>query len=111
VKKRLRKKLRLGEFQELGFEVFFRVANNTPDDTFDRVIDAFITHAIEENGLMCGGGGKNPEWNVFVTLDRRGSAIDEHRQAVRKWLETCPEVKEIRLGPLVDAWYPKSKQN
>jgi len=104
VKKRLRKKLRLAEFQELGFEVFFRVADNTTDDIFDGVVDAFIAHAIEANGLMCGGGGKNPEWNVFVTLDRRGSVTEEHCQAVQKWLETCSGVKEIRIGPFVDAW-------
>jgi len=104
MKKRLRKKLRLGEFQELGFDVFFRVVDNTPDDVFDGVVDAFILQAIETNGLSCGGGGKNSEWNVFVTLDRRGSATDEHRQAVQRWLETCPEVKEIRIGPFVDAW-------
>jgi uncharacterized protein YggL (DUF469 family) len=106
VKKRLRKKLRLGEFQEFGFEVFFRLADNTPDHIFESVIDAFISHAIEANGLVCGGGGKNSGWNVFVTLDQRGSATDEHRQAVQRWLEKRAEVKDIGIGPLVDAWRP-----
>jgi uncharacterized protein len=106
MRKRLRKKLHRGEFQELGFEVCFRVADDISDEAFDGIVDPFISQAIEANGLLCGGGGKKPEWGVFVTLDRRGSATEAHRQAVQRWLTARPEVKEIRVGPLVDAWYP-----
>jgi len=108
MKKRLRKKLRLGEFQELGFEVSFRFSDNASDKTFDEVMEAFIIQAIESNGLICGGGGKNPELSFFVSLDRRGSVTNEHRQAIQRWLETRPEVKEIRVGPPVDAWHSVS---
>ncbi len=58
MKKRLRKKLRRGEFQELGFEVRFRAVDDLSDEAFDNVADAFISQAIEANGLICGGGGK-----------------------------------------------------
>jgi len=105
MKKRLRKKLRRGEFQELGFEVRFRAVDDISDEAFDNVADAFISQAIEANGLICGGGGKKPEWEVFVTLDRQGSATEAHRQAVQRWLATRPEVTTIQVGPLVDAWY------
>jgi hypothetical protein len=105
MKKRLRKKLHKGEFQELGFEVRFRTTDSISDNDFDSLVDAFIDQAIEGNGLMCGGGGKKPEWSVFVTLDRRGSAMEGHRQAVQKWLTARSEVKEVEVGPLVDAWY------
>ena len=67
MRKRLRKKLHVGEFQELGFEVHFQVVDNLSHDAFDAVVDAFIIQAIAAHGLVCGGGGKNPEWNVFVT--------------------------------------------
>lgn len=104
MRKRLRKKLHLGEFQEFGFEVRFRGADDLSNDSFDSIVDAFITQAIEASGLMCGGEGKNPEWTVFVTLNRRGSATEEHRQAVQKWLEAQQEVKEMEVGSLIDAW-------
>ena len=106
MRKRLRKKLHVGEFQELGFEVRFQVADNLSYDAFDTVVDAFISQAIEAHGLLCGGGGKNPEWNVFVTREGRGSATEEHRQAIETWLAARPEVNTVQIGPLVDAWYP-----
>lgn len=104
MKKRVRKKLRRGEFQELGFEVRFRAVEDISDEAFDAVVDAFIRQAIEANGLLCGGGGKRPEWEVFVTLDRRGSTTEAHRQAVQRWLATHPEVATTQIGPFVDAW-------
>jgi uncharacterized protein YggL (DUF469 family) len=106
VRKRLRKKLHVGEFQELGFEVYFRVADNLSYDAFDAVVDTFISQAIEAHGLLCGGGGTNPEWSVFVTPQGRGSATEEHRQAIAAWLAARPEVSTVQIGPLVDAWYP-----
>ena len=106
MKKRLRKKLHMGEFQELGFEVRFHVADNLSHEAFDTVVDAFISQAIEAQGLLCGGGGKNPEWNVFVTREGRGSVTEEHCQAIERWLAARPEVKAVQLDPLVDAWYP-----
>ena len=106
MRKRLRKKWHVGEFQELGFEVRFQVADNLSHDAFDAMVDAFISQAIEAHGLVCGGGGKNPAWNVFVTCEGRGSLTEEHRQAIARWLAARPEVNAVRLGPLVDAWYP-----
>jgi uncharacterized protein YggL (DUF469 family) len=106
VKKRLRKKLHVGEFQELGFEVCFRVADNLSHDAFHTVVDVLISEAIEAHGLVCGGGGKNPEWTVFVTREGRGSGTEEHRQAIATWLAARPEVSTVQIGPLVDAWYP-----
>jgi uncharacterized protein YggL (DUF469 family) len=106
VRKRLRKKLHVGEFQELGFEVRFLVADNLSNDAFDAVVDAFISQAIEAHGLLCGGGGKNPEWNVFVTREGRGSVTEGHRQVIETWLAARPEVQAVQIGPLVNAWYP-----
>jgi uncharacterized protein YggL (DUF469 family) len=97
VRKRLRKKLHVGEFQELGFEVRFQVADNLSYDAFDTVVDAFISQAIEAHGLLCGGGGTNPEWSVFVTRVGRGSATEGHRQAIETWLVARPRSIPCRL--------------
>ena len=106
MRKRLRKKSHVSEFQELGCEVRFRVADNLSHDVFDAVVDVFISQAIETQGLLCGGGGKNPEWAVFVTREGRGSVTEAHRQAIETWLAARPEVNTMQIGPLVDAWYP-----
>ena len=39
---RQRKKMHLGEFQELGFLVNWQFAENTPIDKVDEVVDRFI---------------------------------------------------------------------
>jgi hypothetical protein len=106
VKKRLRKKCHRGEFQELGCEVRFQVVDNLSHDAFDAVMAAFISQAIEAHGLLYGSGGKNPEWNVFVTREGRGSVTQEHRQAIETRLTARPEVSTVQIGPLVDAWHP-----
>lgn len=104
MKKRLRKKLRLGEFQELGFEVRFRLPDDFNEADLEAFWDAFIAGAIEEAGLMC-GGGCGREWDVFVCRPDRQSATEEDRRAIALWLERYSRVADIHIGPLVDAWH------
>ena len=107
MKKRLRKKLHLGEFQEFGFDVACRFVKNLSDDQIDRFIDTFIIEAIENNGLCCGGGGDKNEWSVFVTRDGRDSVTESHREKVASWLKSNEFVAEFEVGDLMDAWYGK----
>lgn len=103
MRKRLRKKLRLGEFRECGFEVSFRLADGLPDSHLDRFWDSFIGDAIEAHGLMC-GGGCGRVWDVFVTRPGRRSATEDDRRDITAWLQRHPDVIEARIGPLIDAW-------
>ena len=104
MRRRLRKKLRLGEFQELGFEVSFRCRPGLSDGERDQLLWDFVEQAVEANGLVAGGGGGPEELSFFVCLDGRGSATDGHRSAVGAWLGSEGRVSEWRVGPLVDAW-------
>lgn len=99
MRKRVRKKKRLGEYREYGFRVSFGI----PDPAkFDLIFDRFIVEAIEGNRLLFGGsltGG-------FVTAaQRRGSATERDRERVRRWLEQQSEVTNIKVGELRDAWH------
>jgi len=105
MRKRLRKKLRRGEFQELGFELRFRLDPTLGEEEVDRFTDSFLLQAIEANDLMC-GGKCGPEWDVFVTRARRGSLTGEQVTAVSAWLEEHASVRDVHLGELRDAWYP-----
>jgi uncharacterized protein YggL (DUF469 family) len=104
MKKRLRKKLRLGEFREFGFEVSCRLDEDTPVDEIRRIDDDFIA-MIEANGLQCGGGSSRGRWGAFVERSGRGTVTEEHRQIVARWLETYPLFTEYTISELVDAWY------
>ncbi|ODT84978.1 MAG: hypothetical protein ABS69_01445 [Nitrosomonadales bacterium SCN 54-20] len=101
--RRLRKKLHLDEFQQLGFEISFSLPENLDSEKLDDFFDQFITEAIENNDLWFGGGiGGNS--GGFVTLERK-SATEEHRERVKSWLSAHPMVADIQIGELVDAWY------
>ena len=97
---RMRKKLRVGEFQELGFDVSFELRPELVEDELIRFWDTFILDAIERNGLSYGGGT-----NGFASVWGRGSATEMHRENVRSWLSSRAEVLSVSVGPLFDAWY------
>ena len=105
MRKRLRKKLHLKEFQELGFEITCSFVPNFSDADFDSFIDEFIDEAIERNGLQFGGGGDRKEWRGFVALDHRGMVTEAHRTKVSDWLASRTEITEYQVGNLVDAWH------
>jgi uncharacterized protein YggL (DUF469 family) len=105
MKKRLRKKKHLGEFEELGFRVRFRLSPDLRDAERNRLLaEGWIREAIEANELCFGGGGLEV-WDGFVTLARGGSATEEHRRLVARWLEAQPAIVEHTVFPLVDAWH------
>lgn len=96
--RRLRKKLRLGEFQELGFFYEATIKDDVDEHAF---IDGLLSEAIEPNGLGFGGwvgGGA-------VSKLSRGSVSEDERQAVLDWLARCPEVQSLSATGLVDMWH------
>ena len=96
MKKRLRKKLHKGEFQEMGFEVEFDYPENFGQEQQLDLLCKFIEEAIEANGLEIGGS--------FVHRFR-GSVSENQRELVIKWLEANPDISNIKVGELRDAWY------
>ena len=103
MKKRLRKKRRLGEFRENCFELTFEMSPTLNDDETDLLTDSFI-EMIEANGLQFGGGGKQ-RWSGIVQGTYRGSAKESARKSVLGWLDQNPDVVSAEAGPLRDAWY------
>lgn len=104
MRKRLRKKLRRGEFSELGCQVSVLFKNGLSDDAINRFVDEFIAQAVEAHGLCFGGGGDSKQWCGFLTRPSRASVEEIHRQQLTSWLTARPEVLEFAIGPLVDAW-------
>lgn len=102
--KRQRKKHRLGEFQELGFELRFHTPEHWTDDEQGAFSDACIRQ-VEALGL-CVGGGTGTDWEVFVCgFAERATVTAAQRQTLIDWLAAHPDVSQIAAGPLVDAWW------
>ena len=105
--RRQRKKLRVGEFQELVFEVRIRFHQTMEEARLDTFLDDFI-ELIESRHLVVGGfGGALPllATDGIVSTLKRGSPTEEDRQAVLDWVRQRPEVAEVEVGEFVDGWY------
>ncbi len=100
--RRLRKKLCVDEFQELGFEVQINYPESLSDEGIEAFFSDFVVEAIERNGLGLLGG---PEY-ALVCLGKRGSVTAEQRAAVEAWLKGRSEPENVEVSDLQDAWYP-----
>ncbi len=102
--RRLRKKLCVDEFQELGFELQVVYPESLADEDIETFFSDFIVEAVERNGLGLIGG---PEY-ALVCLGKRGSVTEEQRAAVEAWLKGRSEPESVEISPLQDAWYPET---
>lgn len=105
LKRRLRKKFHIGEFQELGFEISVEFKSNLSETDFDKFYNEFIEE-IEENKLLFGGGGGPEVCQGFVTSSiKYQSPTDEQREKIKIYLESLPDIAKCDVGKLKDAWY------
>lgn len=101
--RRLRKKLRVDEFQELGFDVAWRLADDTTDEQVDDFLSRFFAEVIEPNGLGYGGEG-DTLWHGLICTQKLGKCTDEHRAAVENWLKDNGVVA-VSVSELYDVWW------
>lgn len=101
--RRLRKKLHIDEFKELGFAVNWSFNEGTDEAQLDDTVDQFIREVIEPNGLAYEGNGYL-NWQGIVCTQKLGNCTDEHRQIVTSWLENHG-LKNVKVSPLIDIWW------
>ncbi len=105
MKKRLRKKYRVGEFRELCFEFSFEYKGDVEAPECEQFLHAFVEECIEANGLNCEGNITESGCNIIARAEDPTRTSEEQRQAVKSWLEARSEVELISFGELEDAWY------
>lgn len=101
--RRLRKKLHIDEFQELGFSVAWRFPEGTNEEQIDATVDALINEVIAPAGLAFDGSGYL-HWEGLICLQQTGKCSDEHRELVRKWL-TERQLSDVKVTELFDVWW------
>jgi len=102
MRKRLRKKRRFGEFQELEFPVAFRLNPKLSEAEVEQFLHELVERA-ETRGLVFLGSG-DVEWFGAVTRSGRGSPSEEDKVFVHKHLTSDARVESVSIGPLRDAW-------
>jgi uncharacterized protein YggL (DUF469 family) len=106
MKKRLRKKLALGEFQRTGFAVGLYLTFPTDDTESSHPFWRKLTAFVETNGLYV-EGAVNDFW-IFTNYNKVPiPAIKEaSRSLIRDWLQQQLEVRSFRIGPPTIDWHP-----
>lgn len=99
--RRLCKKLRIGEFQELGFSVSMQYESPLNPDEQESFLKAFWDEVIERRDLAYGGGVDAG----FVCRFGRGSVTQDDREAVSAWLLARTDVTTATVGPMKDCWH------
>lgn len=105
--RRLRKKLCVDEFQELGFELQMSYPEGTDDATVEAFFADLVVDAIEGKGMALIGG----EEFAVVCSGKRGSVTEEQRAEVEAWLKQRKELSSFEVSPLLDVWYPDNPIN
>lgn len=105
--RRLRKKLCVDEFQELGFELNLNFKADLADEAIDTFLEEFLRDAMTANGLGYVGGDDFG----LVCLAKRGCVSEEQRTLVEAWLKGRNELADFSVSPLLDVWYPENAIN
>jgi uncharacterized protein len=98
---RLLKKLKLGEFKELGFAFSANFTNEIDMEAQEALVVALLEEVIEKRKLALGGwidGGFVKKWS-------NGSTTEDDKKAVEDWLKSNKALKDVEVGEMVDAWY------
>lgn len=103
--KRLRKKKRVGEFKELGFELHGDLQPGLARADLEAFVDRLID-VVEARKLAFGGGAvRDDKLDGFVTRMGRGSATEEDCAALAAFLAGDEAIVRHEVGQLRDAWY------
>ena len=81
--RRLRKKMHIEEFQEVGFSVAWRFPEGTSVEKIDEDVDAFINEVIEPNKLAFDGSGYLA-WEGLICKQEIGRATGGERATGRE---------------------------
>ncbi len=107
--RRQRKKLRVGEFQELVFEIRIQFRQPMDDATLDTFWDALIA-LVESRRLAVGGWSDLTKMDGVISAWGRGSPTEADRQALLDWLRLRSEVASAEAGDFADGWYGRDAE-
>lgn len=104
MRRRLRKKKRLGEFTEFCFEMSAKFMPGTSEAEAEHLMDDFIDY-IEASNLQFGGSHTTDGMTGIVERRGRPYVTDLDRAVVMGWLHSRRIVSMATSQELRNAWY------
>lgn len=96
MKKRLRKKLGVGEFTELGFEFYATLADADDKAAFDAFIDL-----IEECEFYCEGTWDDDGADLFISTGFAGMENEDRKAKFAEKVAGINGLSNIRISELI----------
>ncbi len=101
MRKRLRKKLRVGEFDVQLLPIALELEPFDSNEARNSFLDRFCD-AVDAADLDFGGGGMGTDWSGFAEPTGRSLTISEEQaQQVRLWTEAQPEIRRSKVWPIM----------
>lgn len=102
MKKRLRKKLHIKEFRELGIQIKIRFNNKINTDI---LMNDFIDF-IEKNNTYCGGGGDDKKWDMVIEINKKLHTPENLTEKIKYFFsEKLMNGYELE-SEIIDLWEP-----
>lgn len=101
---RQRKKLRVGEFQELGFTL--QATLNCDEAASDAFLNAWL-EAVDAHGVSFGGNYTKGELDGIVFPVGNVQVTAELRATLVSWLQGRKEIAQMEAGELLDVWHSR----
>ena len=101
--RRLRKKLRVDEFQEFGFDVNWTFDESVSEEQIDTIVDQFIDQVIEPSQLGFHGGG-HKQWEGIIATQFIGKCSEDDRTAVTEFWKG-QTVSDVVISELYHIWW------
>ncbi len=107
--RRLRKKLKVDEFIELGFDVNFSINATVNDEFIDKFLDDIVTF-VEASNLSCFGflSSKKQEPTEYLchymicSVKRYGKATEQDIQNAKAFFENYGSIENLVVSQLKD---------
>jgi len=104
LKKRLRKKHKVGEFQQYGFSIVLKIK----DPNFDPIDD--IINVVESENCACGGGGRSKYYSLSICSAKKFVSLTESdRDIIVEKLKNTDNIEEVVAGDMHDIWHMTDK--
>jgi uncharacterized protein len=101
---RLNKKLYIGKYAVLGFDVSFKFAD-VDEHEFDDFFAEMVAF-VDSRDLIMGGAGGTQHFTIYISnYARYLSATEEDRGAFEQWLAGYEFISDSCVAPLSDAYY------
>ena len=98
MKKRLRKKLGMGEYRELGFELSGNLIE-MDEEQGDAVFQRFVA-LVDSFGMYCGGAWDDKGFDLYVATGLVGTQNAERRETFLNQFKEFKEVSDFKAGDL-----------